>query len=308
MSEYGFLVSLGVALGAAVIHRLAPRAGLSRNQGMDLVFWSVIGGIVGARLLYVALDWNLFYSLCFDPNSVLPEGLSCQQGSGCLPGQVCDGMWCRNVGDCFAFAKFWQGGWVFLGGVIGGIPAGILYLRLKRIAWINGIGLLAIGLPLGHVFGRIGCYFRGCCYGKHGAGWAHGVSMHAVQLYEAVGNVAIFLFVVWRFLQLTQRDEDRGAPRVMSVVLGWYLILYGALRFVTELFRGDAIRGFFFEWHQEWLARLLGVDPDAPLVLSTSQGVSLVMILLGLWLWRRAKTMATNSPVVKQIDSTNPGP
>ena len=94
----------------------------------------------------------------------------------------------------------------------------------------------------------------------------------------------------------------------MSVVLGWYLILYGVLRFATELFRGDAIRGFFFEWHQGWIANLLGVDPDAPLVLSTSQGVSVLMIVLGLWLWHRAKKLAKSAPGGQQIDSTNPAP
>ena len=123
------------------------------------------------------------------------------------------------------------------------------------------------------MFGRIGCFFDGCCFGSPTRGifgvtfpegslpyhfYGESVAIHPTQLYEAFALLLIFLIV----LLLGKRN---GFPL--------YLMLYGAARFVIECFRGD-VRG-----------SILGLP------LSPAQIISVVLILLGecLWLARLVK-------------------
>ena len=190
--DYGVLLAGGIAAGALVSWFLAPRLKVSRNALMDVIFWAVVGGVIGARLLYVGVQWDYFVDLCRNPGEVLPNGLPCGEGQACYPGQECQGSWCRNVGDCFAAVKFWQGGWVFLGGVLGGIAAGAIAAWLNGVGVARGLALMSVGLPLGHLFGRLGCHQQGCCFGKHSDHLLAVDGRLPVQLVEAGGEVVIF--------------------------------------------------------------------------------------------------------------------
>lgn len=163
------------------------------------------------------------------------------------------------VVDLATASNFWLGGgFVFLGGFMGGL----LFTTLVGVRWpaLRPFRMQFTIIPLlwGHAIGRIGCFMAGCCYGKESdLIWAihlHGKDRHPVQAYEALalGTLA------WG---LTRWRKNR-------LFLPLYLIGYGLVRWSLEWLRDDEIRG---GWG----------------FMSTSQWVSLVMLLLGLSLYFR---------------------
>ena len=167
-----------------------------------------------------------------------------------------------DVKELGSAAKFsFDGSMTFIGGLIGGVAVFlILYNLLKKkypVPMTQILGVAPCCITVTHAFGRIGCFFAGCCYGKETDSFL-GVQfpdlpapVHATQLYEAA--FLFVLFAVLSFLLL-----KKGFKHNMSV----YLICYGIFRFCNEFLRGD-YRGNF-----------LGI-------ISPSQFWSLCMIALG---------------------------
>lgn len=152
------------------------------------------------------------------------------------------------------------GGMVYYGGFLGACAGLFLHTKFsKAISRPVLFDLFAVCIPLFHVFGRIGCFLSGCCYGMESS-WgfvAHGntlvpelndVMRIPVALFEAACNFVIFLVLLCCF----------GRKKKEGNLIWYYLLLYPVARFVLEFFRGDAIRGFWFG-------------------LSTSQWISLVL-------------------------------
>jgi len=286
IGDYGFWLALGMTVGAAFAVGLSPRAGVSRDAMAETTFWGLLAGIIGARLLHVAIEWRFYMDLCIAPDLVLPEGASC--ALGCLPGQECDGQWCRNVGDCFNVVKFWQGGLTFLGGLLTGIPAALVAAHRQKASPVAAVTMLMLVLPLGHLFGRVGCWFEGCCHGRASQLWLAVDGKVPTQLIEAGFNALLFLFLLRRFLVLTRGGIPNG--RHLLVIPGLYMMFYGPFRFLIETVRGDPQRGFLFDIPWPWLARHVGFSTLEPAFLSTSQILGIVLLVLGIFLWRFGTT------------------
>lgn len=269
--SYGFLIALGVLVGVVLAVRRGKTVGIDAGTTLDLTFYAVIVGMLGARLLYVLMHAPLYAHLCL--------------GTGAHRNAT---QW---LSDCTAPLHIWQGGLVFLGGAVLAACTTLLYARRKKL----GLGLvadvLAPSVSIGHVLGRTGCFMVGCCYGKPWSGGVHfppgsvaytellgkgrvlvgagtTYALHPTQLYEAAGEFLIFLALLW----LWRRRYPRG-----TVALA-YAFGYGLLRFVVEIFRGDAIRGFLFEARIPGLARLLGLPTTEPMFLSSAQLMSLLVM------------------------------
>lgn len=215
---YGIMMATAFLAGVANWWHLGRREGRDFGFAVDLGFWAMAAGIVGARLTYVLSEWEYFRA---HPLQIL---------------------------------RVDQGGLVFYGGFIAAVLA-LSWLAARRHENTLALGDFAItSVPLGHMFGRIGCFLFGCCSGTIGGGllgvtfpreslpWdlqvqagligrnaPHSLPVHPVQLYEAVLNLLIFLL-------LRRIYPRRGRP---GYVLGVYLVCYALLRFVMELFRGD---------------------------------------------------------------------
>jgi phosphatidylglycerol:prolipoprotein diacylglycerol transferase len=269
--SYGFLIAIGLVVGVAVSLRRGRSVGIETGVTLDLTFYSVLVGLVGARLLYVLMHAGEYARLC--GGFGLPRSLG------------------QKVYDCTAPLRFWQGGLVFLGGAVLSAVVMLFYARRKSLSLGDVADVLAPSVSIAHVFGRIGCFLVGCCYGKP---WANGVhfppdsvayseylahraimvgapstpGVHPTQLYESAGEVLIFVGLVW----LWKRRKFPGA-----VALG-YAFAYGTLRFFVEIFRGDDVRGFLFEIRIPGFARLLGLSPSEPIFLSTAQATSIALI------------------------------
>lgn len=159
-------------------------------------------------------------------------------------------------------------GYVFYGGLIGALLGYLFYCKWFKIDFKLLINVISPAIPLVHAFGRIGCFLGGCCYGieYHGRFAVHfpenefvaelnAVPRFPVQLVEAGINFLLFLALIIY-------GRKRRKP---CSILGIYLICYAIIRFTLEFFRGDVERGIFF-----------GV--------STSQWISLLLIIIGIYL------------------------
>ena len=130
-------------------------------------------------------------------------------------------------------------GFVFYGGFICATLAAVVYARLKKLPLAKLADIFAPSIALGHAFGRMGCFFNGCCYGKPcSLPWAvkfppphlmAGIPVHPTEIYEALGNLLIFAG-----LSLFYHRK-----RYDGQVFWLYVLGYGVLRSVVELFRGD---------------------------------------------------------------------
>jgi len=172
--------------------------------------------------------------------------------------------------DPLVFFRIWEGGLVFYGGLIASVLLSIWYCHKNNITFFRVADLYAPGIAVGHAIGRIGCFAAGCCYGReapHDSFWTvtypsgqYAIAptdhpVYPVQPLETFGLLLIFLFLVL-FRKKKKFDGE---------IFLLYLIFYPILRIILEFFRGDAIRGIF--------------------ILSTSQWISLVWLVLAVVLW-----------------------
>lgn len=169
-------------------------------------------------------------------------------------------------------------GYVFYGGLLG-IMCGIYcYTRWMKMPFLLFGDILALIIPLFHGIGRIGCFLAGCCYGIEYHGmfavrfpenpYEPGIELverFPVQLLESGCNFALFIFLYQYY-----RKGNHGT----GVILGLYLMIYPAIRFLTEVLRGDEVRGV-------WQIGSLEV--------SFSQIISLILLPAGIYLYYNAK-------------------
>ena len=143
------------------------------------------------------------------------------------------------------FAILAEDGLVYYGGLLGGIATAVLMARRFKLNMALFCEAVAPCIPLGHMFGRIGCGCAGCCYGipYRGIGAIRivafdglaSVSLFPVQFLEAFLNLLLFIALL-----LYTRKFHTGFQ-----TLALYLIPYGVIRFFLEFLRGDVIRGAF---------------------------------------------------------------
>ena len=215
-ASYGFMILLGFLLCLWLLQRRGRRMGLNPTALFDSAVAGLFGGIIGARIFYVIDNWSVYAA---DPIQII---------------------------------RLDRGGLAFFGGLIGGGLAFLCMLYRKRLPVRQTLGVAASLVPLGHAFGRMGCFLNGCCYGKVTTSWAgvefpagspaymdqlpkhpelaalgHSLPVYPTQLFELTYNLIFFAILSW-MLPRRRRAGDTG----------WlYLVLYGSARFGNEFFR-----------------------------------------------------------------------
>ena len=116
---------------------------------------------------------------------------------------------------------------VFYGGFIGGVIAMLLFCRYFKIPILPIADILAPALALAHGFGRIGCFMGGCCYGA--------IGNIPIQLFEAACLFVLAAILIVIYIQTV----------VNGLTVCLYGLIYSALRFILEFFRGDLVRGIY---------------------------------------------------------------
>ncbi|MGA2857482.1 MAG: prolipoprotein diacylglyceryl transferase [Candidatus Sulfotelmatobacter sp.] len=218
LPTYGFLVSTGVLIGLWISVRNAERMGINGEKAWNLGILVVLCGILGAKVLYVIVDWS-YYS--------------------------------AHPGEIFSLGTLQAGG-VFSGGLLAAFVAAAWYVWKNHLPALGTCDAFAPGLAMGHAIGRIGCFAAGCCYGKETHHWwgvtftnplafsitqtpLH-VPLEPTQLFESAVELANFIFLTW----LLKRRKFDGQ------IIGAFMFLYGFARFFLEFLRGDPGRGSVF--------------------------------------------------------------
>jgi phosphatidylglycerol:prolipoprotein diacylglycerol transferase len=248
---YGLMIGMGFLISIWLASRQAKKEGIAPDRILDMGVYLLLAAIIGSRLFYVLVNIGEFQ---------------------------------RNWLDVFAI---WKGGLVFYGGLIGAVGAGVWYVRKHDLPVWKTADIVAPYIALGHVFGRFGCFFAGCCYGAT----CHtplavtfsdprslapiGVPLYPTQLFEAGGEFMNFLLL----LTLYRFKKFDGQ------VFWLYPALYSILRFIVEFFRGDEARGIWFGG-----------------AISTSQIVSIGMFFLSLiMLWVLGKKQQDKAEVADKV-------
>jgi phosphatidylglycerol:prolipoprotein diacylglycerol transferase len=209
---YGLMIGIGFLLGIYLASRRAKKEGLNPDLILDMGVYLLLAAIIGSRLLHVLTNLQDFS---------------------------------RNPFDAFAI---WKGGLVFYGGVLAAVPVGIWYVKKHNLPVWQTADIIAPYAALGHAFGRLGCFFAGCCYGAPCSGPVcitfsdpqslapQGVPLFPSQLMESGGEFLVFGLLL--FLRRYKKFDGQ---------LFWlYLLFYAVLRFALEFFRGDVDRGVYF--------------------------------------------------------------
>src|SRR3954463_10922164 len=207
---YGVLLASAYLLGLRLAMVRAKARGLDQQRVLDLGIYIIISALVGAKLLLVVTDFRTFLS---DPSELITLARS---------------------------------GGVFYGGLILAVSVALWDIRKIGLPLWTTCDVFAPGIALGHVVGRFGCLFAGCCYGKPttkpwgitftdtfaamNVGTPLGVPLHPTQIYEAGAE-----FLILMLLLLTERKGRSFAGRTFWL----YMLLYAVSRFIIEFFRGD---------------------------------------------------------------------
>ncbi len=206
---YGTLVAIGFLAALWVTVRLAKRAGLPGEPITNLAIYCALAGLAGAKLFMILFDFSDYWS---------------------------------GRQQLFSLGTLQAAG-VYQGGFLVAFITAVLYMRRQHLPILRTCDVFAPGIALGQAIGRLGCLSAGCCWGiETHLPWAItfrnpqaaeltgvpiGVPLHPTQLYEAVADALIFLFLYFRI----------GKTHTAGAILGWYLALYSVARFIIEFFR-----------------------------------------------------------------------
>jgi len=305
---YALAIVTGFLLATWVAAREGRRVGIDPTVILDVSFWALIFGMIGARLLFIVVNHETYVAACTDPGQLehIDPALASRVGP---------------EGDCLLVFRFWEGGLVFYGAFIGAALCVLYYARKHQIRGLVLLDTMVPSLALGQAFGRLGCLGGGCCWGQvctndwgiryhrgempwldavdrmsrgesvrsefldHDAGMT--AFVHPTPLYETFGELAIFLaLLLWR-----------PYKRCHGEILALWMTLYGFFRTLTEMTRGDRVRGYAVEIAFEPLNRLLALPADHATFLTTSQIIGLALGFGGLslfyWLRRQAAPVST---------------
>lgn len=203
---YGFMIAIGVLAAWLVVEQRARKLHLACEHIFYLVLWCVLGGFASAKILFWITEWK---EMIRNPLEILSSD-----------------------------------GFVVYGGIIGGILAGWIYCKVKKLNFLTYFDLMMPSIALAQGFGRIGCFLAGCCYGKETYGRLsviftnsdyapNNIPLIPTQIYSSILDFLHFFLLLY----IARHKKAEGE------VAACYLIFYSVGRFVLEFFRGDLERG-----------------------------------------------------------------
>src|SRR5262249_21745719 len=160
---------VGFLFATVVGTLLSKRIGQDPDVFVDLGLAMLIAGVAGSRILHVFVDgyfWD-YVHLCTNPSLVDLKLSHAECASPDYNGawDAARGLCVAKETDCFAWAKFWNGGLTYYGGFLGASTAAWFLLKRDRFPFWKAADLAGLTIPLGLGFGRMGCLLAGCCFG-----------------------------------------------------------------------------------------------------------------------------------------------
>lgn len=230
ISYYGLCIVIGLVCAFLIGYYLCKKTNLNTDDFILICAYLISFGFLGAKILYILVSFKTT-----DFRLVL-----------------------KSVKT---FNYYISSGFVFYGGVIGGLFALFLVKKIHKLDVYEYCKVIVPCLCIAHSFGRIGCSLAGCCHGRITTGRIYFLYKHSiaapnnVKLFPIQGIEAISVFIIG--IVCTILVLRRAKVKVEYL----YMISYAMLRFILEFFRGDQERGFF-------------------LIFSTSQIISIAIIIV----------------------------
>jgi len=201
---YGLMIAIGVLVAYSVGEYRAKKRGLDPDSLFWITVSCLVGGILGAKLLFYIVEIK---AIIENPKILLDV----------------------------------THGFVVYGGIIGGIGVGYLFCKIKKLEFLKYFDLVMPSIAIAQGFGRVGCMFAGCCYGRETDSWFHviyhssdfapnGVALIPTQLIMAILNFAHFFILAYLAKKVVKQDGQ---------VAGFYLVFYSIGRFFLEYLRND---------------------------------------------------------------------
>ena len=209
---YSVLILIGVILGIILLEKEGKRFDISKDFLFNMAFWTIIFGFLGARIYYVAFNYNLY------------------------------------KGDIFSIFKIWEGGLAIHGGLIAGVLTIIIYCKKYDVRVLRITDLCVPSLILAQAIGRWGNFFNSEAHGP-ATTLAHLQSLHIPDFiikgmyisgiyyeptffYESILCLIGFLIliIVRRFKYIK-----------VGALTGIYMMYYSIVRFFIETMRTDAL-------------------------------------------------------------------
>jgi len=212
---YGLFIVVGILAAIFVILRLAGPYSVSKDFIIDSSFYLIFGGVIGARLYHVFLEWPYYLQ---------------------YPSEI---------------VKVWHGGLAIHGAIITGAVISFFLARKNGVnPWLL-LAIFAAGMPLAQAVGRWGNYFNQELFGlptalpwgipilpaHRPAAYFNYQYFHPAFLYESLGNLVIFCVLL--FLHFRIIKGRKFSTRYYQSVLAAYLAMYSVLRFFMEFIRVD---------------------------------------------------------------------
>jgi phosphatidylglycerol:prolipoprotein diacylglycerol transferase len=207
--SYGFFIAIGVLTGYFLFMRETKKQKLNSTVLSDIAFWSLIAAFIGAHIVYIILNIKYFIA---------------------HPLQMFD----------------IRTGYVFLGGLVFGLIASVILIKKHALKPLQIFDIAAPCFTIAHAFGRIGCFFYGCCYGKisHST-FAMQFPINSpagicklprlpIQLLSSFSLVTLFCILL--FIKKNKKFHGQ--------VLFSYMFLYSVIRTLLEFWR-DEHYGYF---------------------------------------------------------------
>ena len=200
---YGLMVAIGFLCAYFITDYRGKKRGMDENVIFGILWCAILGGLMGSRCLYYIVELP---SIIKDP-SILWD---------------------------------FRYGYVVYGGIIGGVFLNQWYCKHKKVSFWEYFDLVMPAVALAQGFGRIGCFFAGCCYGREtdsafaiifpeGSSAPAGIPLLPTQLISSAGN---FIFAAVLFFYGRKKRKN-------GQVAALYLLFYSVGRFVIEFFRND---------------------------------------------------------------------
>lgn len=213
---YGVMIASGFLLAAFFAMRKAKRWDINPDSILNCALCSFLGGIVGARLYFAALQWSYF-------SDHLMEVLA-----------------------------LWNGGMSIHGGLIGGLIGGVIYCKLAKVSILTSCDIIGSVMPIAQAVGRWGNFFNSEAFGKpvdenfplklyippahRPAGFATNDYFHPAFLYECIWDLLLFLLLYFFAV-----DRLRKYPGVTFFI---YIAGYSLGRLLIEPMRTDSLMAF----------------------------------------------------------------
>ena len=227
---YGLLCIIGIILSITIAFLLTKKKKIDIFDFTLSIVITLIGAWIGAKLLFLIISWNTVVSF-FEQLPIFT-----------------------------ALEAIITGGYVFYGGLLGGAIALFITLKIQKKNIFEYVSIYVTVLPLGHAFGRIGCFISGCCYGIEYNGIFSYTYTQAMDIDTPLNTPllpiqlieSIILFVLFLILLIIYLKYEKN---YLTIII--YCLSYPIIRFILEFFRGDKERGIFLLSTSQWISLIL---------------------------------------------------